>query len=536
MSLFAVIILSVHYLLVGVLCIYGAHRIYHSLSARKILAALNNLTPPAALDAAAPPDQLPMVTVQAPMYNEKFVAKRIIDAVCAMDYPRERLQIQVIDDSTDESSEIVAAHVAKYKAEGFDISHIHRSNRRGYKAGALADAMPQVKGEFIAIFDADFIPHPDFLLKTLPHFTDKNIGLVQSRWTYLNTPKNMLTRLQSIMLDAHFGVEQVTRFGQNVFFNFNGTAGIWRKETINDAGGWRADTLTEDTDLSYRAQIKGWKFIYRPDIGCPSEIPDNMSAFKLQQHRWAKGAIEVMRKLLPSIWAADVPRRVKIEASFHLTGNLSYLFMFIDSVFFLLPSVYIRENMGFNILAWLDLPIFAFASLSHAWFFLSSQTQLYGRVMNKLYILPALLATSIGLGVNNGRAVIEALVGYKTGFARTPKSGDQNSHVMQNSYRANSQKWSNYFELVMFALYGTFAVLAAINAYWLVVPFLTLFSLGFLYTGLSSLIEVYQRRRQTKLSQVKSQLHLPKETQKIYEEPVSPREAETSAHHLAVAE
>jgi len=532
MSILAVIILSIHYLLVGVLCIYGAHRIYHSLSAKRIMTALDQKTHPEPLNPAAHPSRLPIVTVQAPMYNEKFVATRLIDAIAAMEYPKSRLQIQVIDDSTDESIEIVARHVAHYKALGFDIDHICRDNRRGYKAGALSDAMDAVKGEFIAIFDADFIPHPDFLLKTLPHFTDEKVGLVQTRWTYLNTPKNMLTRLQSIMLDAHFGIEQVTRFGQKAFFNFNGTAGIWRKETINNAGGWRADTLTEDTDLSYRAQIKGWKFIYRPDIGCPSEIPDNMGAFKVQQHRWAKGAIEVMRKLLPTIWAADIPRNTKIEASFHLTGNLSYLFMFIDSVFFLLPSVHIRESMGFNVLAWLDLPIFAFASLSHAWFFLSSQTQLYGRVIDKLFIMPALLATSIGLGVNNGRAVIEALVGYKTGFARTPKSGDQNSRVMKDSYRVNSQKWASYFELALSALYGAFTVLAILQSYWLVVPFLALFTSGFFYTGLSSVIESYNRNKT-----LTQQVALPNEMQNLYEESVSLINGpEASAHQLVPAE
>jgi len=270
--------------------------------------------------------------------------------------------------------------------------------------------MDNVKGEFIAIFDADFIPHPDFLLRTLPVFQDKKVGLVQSRWTYLNTQANPLTRLQTVMLDAHFGIEQITRFGENVFFNFNGTAGIWRKETILDAGGWKSDTLTEDTDLSYRAQIAGWKFVYRPDIGCPSEIPEKMNAFKLQQHRWAKGAIEVMRKLLPTVWAAKIPLKAKVEATFHLTANLSYLLMFIDSLFFLLPTVHIREQMGVTPLVWLDLPIFAFAS--------------------------------------NGRGVIEALVGYKTGFARTPKSGDDASRVeIRDRYKTNSQNWSTYLEL-----------------------------------------------------------------------------------------
>ena len=250
----------------------------------------------------------PQVTVQIPLYNEKFVVARIIDAVAKFEYPQSKLQIQVIDDSSDESVAIVAERVAYYKARGFDIDHVRRDNRQGYKAGALADAMDDVKGEFIAIFDADFIPNSDFLLKTIPFFKDEKVGLVQSRWTYLNTKTNALTKLQSIMLDAHFGVEQVTRYGQGLFFNFNGTAGVWRKAAIFDAGGWKSDTLTEDTDLSYRAQMRGWDFIYRPDICSPSEIPEDMKAFKVQQHRWAKGTIEVMKKLLPTIWASDMDR------------------------------------------------------------------------------------------------------------------------------------------------------------------------------------------------------------------------------------
>jgi len=448
--------------------------------------------------AKANKDFRPVVTIQIPLYNEKFVAARIIDQVIQFDYPIDKLQIQVIDDSSDESVEIVAERVAHYKARGFDIDHVRRSNRRGYKAGALADAMDAVKGEFIAIFDADFIPERDFLTKTIPHFTDPKTALVQSRWSYLNTKTNMLTRLQSVMLDAHFGVEQVTRFGKDVYFNFNGTAGIWRKAAIIDAGGWKADTLTEDTDLSYRAQLKGWKFIYCPDIFCPSEIPENMTAFKVQQHRWAKGTIEVMKKLLPTIWKSKVKLRNKIEASLHLTANITYLLMFVDSLFFLLPTVHIRQQMEPNLLAWLDIPIFAFASLSHAYFFLSGQKRLYGKVMDKLFILPALLATSIGLGVNNGRAVIEALIGYKTGFARTPKVGNKNMQAaLNNSYKTHSANWATGFELFLGLLYAGFLAWALYKSYWIVTPFLALFAIGFFYT---SLLSVKETRAQAKLA------------------------------------
>ena len=492
MSIFAIIILITHYVLVAILCLYGAHRIYHSLVAKKVFKTVNDpVLPQRDVDF-----NYPHVTVQTPMYNEKFVAKRIIDAVLAFDYPKDKIQFQVLDDSTDESIEIVANTVAHYKARGFDIEHVRRESRRGYKAGALADAMDDVKGDFIAIFDADFIPHPDFLQRTIPYFSNPKIGLVQGRWTYLNSGKNTLTRLQSVMLDAHFGVEQVTRYGKGVFFNFNGTAGVWRKETIMEAGGWRADTLTEDTDLSYRAQTLGWQFIYNPDIDCPSELPEDMNAFKTQQHRWAKGGIEVLKKLIPTVFASDIPFKAKAEAFFHLIGNFSYLLIFIDSLFFLLPTVHIREQMGPNLLVWLDIPIFAFASLSHAYFFLSGQSRLYGKMRDKISILPTLLATSIGLGVNNGRAVIEALIGYKTGFVRTPKLGsDLNATARQNSYQANSQNWATYFELLLGTVYTLFLVWALSRNYWMVSPFLTLFAIGFFYTGFFSLVQNYSKSK-----------------------------------------
>lgn len=347
MSFFASSILGIHYVLVSILCIYGAHRIYHSWIARRLMKSLEDR--PSVTEPSL--EVTPHVTVQIPLYNEKFVAARIIDCVAGFEYPIDKIQIQILDDSTDESVDIVAERVRHYKKMGYDISHIRRGNRIGFKAGALAAGMEDVKGDFIAIFDADFIPKDDFLSKTVPFFKDKNIGLVQARWSYLNTKTNMLTRLQSIMLDAHFGVEQVTRYGKGLFFNFNGTAGIWRKAAILDAGGWKADTLTEDTDLSYRAQMRGWKFVYRPEIYCPSEIPESMRAFKVQQHRWAKGTIEVMKKLLPTIWSSKILLRQKVEASLHLTANITYLLMFIDSLFFLLPAVHIRQQMEPTLLA-----------------------------------------------------------------------------------------------------------------------------------------------------------------------------------------
>jgi len=492
MSFLVLFTLTIHYGLVLILCVYGAHRIYHAMTSRRLIKTVME----AGEKTKNSRDYAPKVTVQIPLYNEKFVVERIIDRICQLDYPKEKLQIQVIDDSTDESIDIVAKRVAYHKGRGVDIDHVRRSNRIGYKAGALAAAMDQVTGEFIAIFDADFLPDPDFLIKTVPAFQDSNVGLVQARWGYLNGEKNALTKLQTIMLDAHFGIEQVTRHGKGVYFNFNGTAGIWRKATIQDAGGWNADTLTEDTDLSYRAQMKGWKFIYRPDIVCRSEIPENMQAFKAQQHRWAKGTIEVMKKLLKTIWSAPIAMKNKVEASLHLTANITYLFMFVDSLFFLLPSIHIRQSADFSLLTWLDIPIFAFASLSHAYFFMSGQKRLHGSILKKLHILPVLLATSIGLGVNNGRAVIEALIGHKTGFVRTPKTGQNvKSGLLKSNYKANSQTWSSALELAMAVLYSVFLIWAVYQTYWIVTPFLILFALGFYYTSLSSLSESLQMHR-----------------------------------------
>ena len=497
MQFSALVVLGVHYTLISILCIYGAHRIYHSFAAKRLIGNLEDNSD-SNMESLS---YCPNVTVQVPLYNEKFVVSRIIDCVAALQYPIDKLHIQIIDDSTDESVEIASERVSHYKQLGFDIDHIRRSNRIGYKAGALAAAMDDVKGEFIAIFDADFMPNTDFLLKTVPFFKDKKIGLVQSRWTYLNSQTNMLTRLQTVMLDAHFGVEQVTRYGKNVFFNFNGTAGIWRKETILDAGGWKADTLTEDTDLSYRAQMRGWQFIYRPEIGCPSEIPESMRAFKVQQHRWAKGTIEVMKKLLPTIWSSDIALKNKVEATLHLTANLTYLFMFIDSLFFLLPTVHIRQQMEPNLLAWIDLPIFAFASLSHAYFFLSGQKRLYGKSYDKLFIMPTLLAASIGLGVNNGRAVIEALIGYKTGFERTPKTGgNPDKTALKQHYKMHSELSATLLELALALLYSAFLVWSIGQSYWVVMPFLFLFAIGFFYISTSSLKEVFDDRRTSKQS------------------------------------
>ncbi len=509
MTVVSIIILAVHYLLVFALCIYGAHRVKHALTARK---AFKNTTKNSRKNQYLEHQKsyplqekdYPKITVQAPIFNERFVVKRMIDAMVALDYPKDKLQIQILDDSTDDSVDIARKCVEDHQENGVNIQHIHRKNRVGFKAGALQEALAYTDSELIAIFDADFIPAEDFLQKIVHQFNDPEIGMVQTRWFHLNTNQNLLTRIQSIMLDAHFGIEQVARDYNGVFFNFNGTAGVWRKQAILDAGGWRANTLTEDLDLSYRAQMKNWKFKYLHEHGCPSELPIDMCAFKSQQHRWAKGAIEVMKTILAKIWKSEINLSKKIEASFHLTGNFSYLLMLIDSLFFLLPAIHLREQAGWHFLAWLDIPLFFLASLSHAWFFIYSQKLLYGRMSDKLIVLPALLATSIGLAVNNGRAVLEALMGHVTEFVRTPKTGDitENSsatdqHLKKTSgYFAVQSIWADTLEVIIGTFYLGYLMIAIHNQYWIVVPFLSLFTIGFYYTGLQSLLT---RRRQNSI-------------------------------------
>ena len=320
MSLTETLILVLYFFVLSILAIYGWHRYYLVYLYMK---HKGNVPP-----ALPPPQVLPRVTVQLPIFNEMYVADRLIDAVCEIDYPRELLEIQVLDDSTDETTEIAELAVRRHAARGFDIKYLHRVDRTGYKAGALEAGLQQASGEFIAIFDADFVPPKDFLLRTLGYFErDPKVGMVQARWGHLNRDYSLLTRIQSILLDAHFVLEHGGRNRAGCFFNFNGTAGVWRRETIGDAGGWQHDTLTEDLDLSYRAQLKGWRFIFMPDLVSPAEVPVEMNSFKSQQHRWAKGSIQTCIKLMPRILRSSQPLAVKAEAFFHLSANFNYLLM-----------------------------------------------------------------------------------------------------------------------------------------------------------------------------------------------------------------
>ena len=340
--------------------------------------------------------ELPLVTIQLPIFNEQYVIDRLIEACCRLDYPKDRLQIQLLDDSTDETQQVAAGIVARYRAAGHPIEHIHRTNRYGYKAGALDHGLKTARGEFIAIFDADFVPAPDWLMLVVHHFAEAHVGMVQTRWTHLNRDYSFLTQVEGILLDGHFVLEHGGRSRAGVFFNFNGTAGMWRRTAIEEAGGWQHDTLTEDTDLSYRAQLKGWQFKYLQHVECPAELPIEMTAFKTQQARWAKGLIQTSKKILPVVWRSNAPLRTKIEAVYHLTANLSYPLMVILSVL-LMPAMIIRFYKGWLQMLLIDFPLMMLSTFSISSFYLVSQKELYPRTWYKTVIyLPFLMALGIG--------------------------------------------------------------------------------------------------------------------------------------------
>ncbi len=467
--------LGIYFFSLLVLSIYGLHRyylVYHYLRNR------NRRPSPAGRF-----DTPPVVTVQLPIYNEVYVTERLIRAVCDLDYPREQLEIQVLDDSTDETTEVARRVVAQMRERGHDIQLLHRSDRSGFKAGALKAGLRVARGEFVAIFDADFVANRDFLQRSIDFFTDPEIGMVQVRWGHLNRDYSLLTRVQSIFLDGHFIIEHTARNRSGCFFNFNGTAGIWRTECIESAGGWQHDTLTEDLDLSYRAQLRGWKFVFLPDVQSPAELPVDMNSFKTQQHRWAKGSIQTGKKLLPSIWAGDLPFRIKLEATFHLSSNAAYLLMVVVSLL-MFPSLVIRQRMGLGHFLWFDLLLFGSATFSISTFYLCSQREANVSWLQSIKYLPLLMSLGIGLSVNNARAVAEALLGCQSDFARTPKFG-----VIRRERRREVRKYADQgsrFTLLEAALAVYFCGAAAYcvtHGMYLSLPFLLLFLAGFAYTA-----------------------------------------------------
>jgi len=441
-------------------------------------------------------EDLPGITVQLPLYNEMYVVDSLLDSVSKIDYPKDRLQIQVLDDSTDETVGITERAVARVREMGFDIEHIHRIDRTGFKAGALADAMPKARYDLFAIFDADFRPTPEFLRQIVHYFTDPKVGVMQARWGHMNEEQSLLTRVQGLMLNGHFLVEHPARNRNGLFFNFNGTGGMWRRQAIEDAGGWTHDTITEDLDLSYRAQLKGWKFVYNPDIVCPAELPVEMNAFKSQQHRWAKGSIQVMWKILPLLFRSNQPLRIKVEGFFHLTTNLSYL-LIVPMCLLSLPMLVLRARIADGTLgAVIDIGILLCATASMVVFYTVAQLIGYKKALRRWYLVPMLMAMGVGMAVNQFKAVFEGVIGHQSAFIRTPKynlnaSSAGSANWVAKRYRG-VRNWVPFVEL-FFAVYFTISVGFAVSqGLWGTVPFVMIFFVGFWYI---SMLSLFQGRR-----------------------------------------
>lgn len=443
-------------------------------------------------------DQLPRVTIQLPLYNERFVVERLLEEVIKIDYPAELLQIQVLDDSTDETHPFTERLCAEYRAQGHPVEYRHRTNRHGFKAGALEAGLQQATGEFVAVFDADFIVPRDFLQRTIHHFTDSGVGLVQTRWAYLNRHYNLLTEVQGMLLDGHFILEHNSRYWSGQFFNFNGTAGILRRKMIEDAGGWEHDTLTEDSDLSYRAQVKGWRFVYVPEVECYSELPVDTHGFQVQQSRWAKGLTQVAIKLLMRILKADLPFATKLEAFWHLTPNLTYPLMILTTAL-MLPVMMVRFYMGWQELVLVDIPLLIATFFSVISFYVYAQKVRDPKGWKRsIVMMPVLLAAGAALTVINSRAVMEAILGIKTSFVRTPKYAitggkKEQAAAAPKKYRRRSG-WLPYLELA-FGGYFFAMVVYAIECYnFFAVPLLMIFVAGYFWAAVSTLHQEWKDR------------------------------------------
>ena len=481
-----------YFIVMMILAFYGIHRyqlVWLYYRNRRNEARWSE--PPARFDEG----ELPFVTIQLPIFNEQYVVDRLVDACCRLNYPRDRFEIQVLDDSTDET-QVVAREIVERYASGFagldpqPITYLHRTNRHGYKAGALDAGLNVAQGEFVAIFDADFVPPPEWIMQVIHHFAEPGVGMVQTRWTHLNRNYSFLTQVEAILLDGHFVLEHGGRSRAGVYFNFNGTAGMWRRRVIGEAGGWQHDTLTEDTDLSYRAQLIGWKFKYLQDVECPAELPIEMTAFKTQQARWAKGLIQTGKKILPRVMASDVPWHTKLEAWYHLTANISYPLMIVLSTL-LMPAMIIRSWQGYIQMLLIDVPLFMASTMSVSSFYLVSQKELYPRTWWKTFLyVPFLMALGVGLTITNTKAVLEALFGVQSAFARTPKY-----RVEKKGEKSQAKKYRKrlgvvaWIELALGCYFAYTVYYAVSTENFFTVPFLLLFVLGYWCTGLLSLLQ-----------------------------------------------
>lgn len=482
-------IIIIYYSLLIFLTIYGIHRYYIIFLYMRHFKYGNRFP----FGKYQEPAELPTVAIQLPMFNELYVAERIIQAAGNLDYPKDKLLVQVLDDSTDETREVAQKAVEDLKARGINAEYRHRTNREGFKAGALAEGLKEIDADLVAIFDADFVPPPEFLRRTVPYFQNEKIGLVQTRWGYLNRKYSVLTRVQSIMLDGHFVMEHTARNYSGKFMNFNGTAGIFRRQAILDAGSWSADTLTEDLDLSYRIQMKGWQFLFMPWEVCPSELPVTITGFKNQQHRWTKGSIQVGKKLLPRIFKSNLPFMVKLESVFHLFSPFNYVVLFAFSLFMPL-ALYFRYGDNNSRLIYLEMLIFVMSVLSISAYYALSQKEGHKSWKRMALYIPMVFSVGIGICITNGKGVLEALLSRQSPFVRTPKyriEADAKAAGNKSSWRKSKYKSlmskSTWVEIALAAyMWITLGILVNAEVY-AAIPFVLLFVVGYTYVSFLTL-------------------------------------------------
>ncbi|HEX8325830.1 MAG TPA: glycosyltransferase [Tepidisphaeraceae bacterium] len=522
---FSVTLTTVYFAILSLVALYGFHRyvlVYLYIKHR------HNTHQPMHKYAEA---DLPLITVQLPMFNEDMVAERCIDATCQIDYPQDKLQIQVLDDSTDaDAAEIARLSCLAWAAKGVNVQYLHRSNRDGFKAGALQEGLKSAAGDFIAIFDADFVPPKDILRNVVDHFSDDKIGMVQVRWDHLNRDASLLTKSQAIFLDGHFVIEHTARNRSGRFMHFNGTAGVWRRTTIAEAGGWQHDTLTEDLDLSYRAQLKGWQFVYLPQYVAAAELPPEMVSFKQQAHRWTKGSMQTAIKLLPRIMKSKLPWSIKSEAFFHLTCTVVYPLMVLMTLL-MYPTFIINTQLKINATPMVEplmklqkvapeqwhgpglnnwifgFSLFVLATCSASTFFIYAQKELFGRIAGwkTLLHLPFIMALGVGICINNTKAVIEAIISMirrqPAEFVRTPKygtTGKQRNRVLRETPKFDFSKLALPIVEVAFGLYMTCFIVISLRygSALTSIPFLVIFAGGYFYVGFSTLLVLYQRHHE----------------------------------------
>lgn len=497
----ASVLLPVYYAVLGTLALFGLHRLVLLLSLRLSRPRTQAGGPDADGAAAQAPSNgvtadgvaTPRVTVQLPIYNERYVAPRLIATVLDFDYPAERLEIQILDDSIDDTGERIEAVLKEASKSGRPlpaVRHLRRREREGFKAGALAAGLSQARGELIAIFDADFVPGPDFLRRIVPVFADPGLGMVQARWDHMNRGHSLLTRAQAVLLDSHFLVEQEARYRSGCFFNFNGTAGVWRRRAIEEAGGWQFDTLTEDLDLSYRAQLAGWRFALKTDLAAPADLPARVNDFKGQQHRWARGTAQTMRKLLARVLRSPVRLRVKLAAAAHLTSGFCYPLL-VALGLLLLPAILLRQESRY-LLLWIDAPLFVLGTAAVAGCYAAGQRLAARPGVRSWFETPLAMSVGIGLSLHNSAAVVAGLFRRGGVFARTPKV-PAGAEDLPAPYQPTAV-WSLWGEAALALYFWTCMAAAGLSGRWWSLPFLYLFAQGYSLMALGGALPRRGRR------------------------------------------